>query len=125
MAATGTFTNHPRLIKDLPRLIKQQQAAYAKIAVDPADVKAEKALRGEIDALLIADDFANGDAVTCNGCVVTHVERAGSSRLDPELVHAYLLARERADIADALITTWTITGAEAVYCTVKAEKGAP
>jgi hypothetical protein len=123
--ATGTFANHPRLKKDLPRLVKQQQAAYAKIAVDPQDVKAEKAIRGEIDALLIADDFANGDQVTCNGCVVTHVERAGSSRLDPELVHAYLLARLDAAAADALITDWTITGDPAIFCTVKAEKGAP
>jgi hypothetical protein len=123
--ATGTFTNHPRLKKDLPRLVKQQQAAAARIAVDPADVKAEKAIRAAIDALLIADDVANGDQVTCNGCVVTHVERAGQSRLDPELVHAYLLARVDAATADALITAWTITGDPAVYCTVKAEKGAP
>jgi len=121
--ASGTFTNHPTLIKVLPPLVRKQRALAAKIAVDPQDVKDEKAVRGDIDALLVTAQFTNGDTVTCDGAVITHHVRAGAARLDPEPVDAYLEKTVGRAEADALITLWTITGPDAVYCSVKEPKG--
>lgn len=120
--ASGTFTNHPTLIKVLPPLVKKQRALAQKIAVDPQDVKDEKAVRADIDALLVTAQFTNGDTVTCDGAVITHHVRAGSARLDPEPVEAYLVSTVGQAAADNLITAWTITGPAAVYCSVKESK---
>jgi len=121
--ATGTFTNHPHLVKDFPRLLKEQRRLAKLIAVDPKDVKQEKAIRGDMDALMVADNFTNGETVTCDGAVITHHVRAGQARLDPEPVDAYLEKTVGRAEADALITLWTITGPDAVYCSVKEPKG--
>jgi len=123
--STGTFTNHPRLKKALPPLVKQQRALAAKIAVDPQDVKDEKACRADIDVLLVAAGLQSGDLVTCDGYDVTHTERAGQSRIDPTLLTAHLIAAGiDAPTIDALIAASTDTSPPACFATVKASKGA-
>jgi hypothetical protein len=125
LMATGTFANHPRLKKALPPLVKAQRALAAKIAVDPQDVKAEKAVRAQIDDLLVAAGFQHGDSVTCNGYDVAHHKRAGEDWVNPEKVTAELRAAGLPDdVIAELITATTDTTADALYATVTPSKGA-
>lgn len=122
--SVGTFTNHPRLKKVLPPLVKEQRRLAAKIAVDPTDVKAEKAVRAEIDALLVADGLQPGDLVTCDGYDVIHRERAGQSRIDPDLLTGHLTAAGLdAETVASLVAATTVTGDPALFCEVRASKG--
>ncbi len=123
--ATGTFTQYPALVADLPPLVKAQQKVRRQI--EPLkDLEAEDArYRKEIDALLIAAGLTKGESVTCGPFDVTHCERAGSSKLNREQVHARLVAEGMdAGFVDKILDASTETGLPALFAKVEINKGA-
>lgn len=120
----GTYTQYPQL-DGLPPLVRQQRTLERQILPLAQHVLDEKAVRASIDALLIAAGIAKGEGVTCNGYDVTHIERAGTSRLNGDvltesLVHAGV---DRLLVTSA-ISASTETGDPSTWATVKPCKGA-
>lgn len=79
----GDFAKYTTLA-ELPALVRQQRK-YAALLVDKNGnkvVELEKAIRAQIDALLVACGFKSGDGVTCHGYAVVHREQRSQSRLD-------------------------------------------
>jgi hypothetical protein len=123
--ATGTFTNHPTLIKVLPPLVRKQRTLAAKIAVVAQDVQDEKAVRADIDALLVAAGLQKGEGVTCNGYDVKHNERDGQARINGDVLTEQLAAAgvDRTLIGQT-IGNATETSKPSAFCTVTPTKGA-
>jgi len=123
--ATGTFTRYPALVSTLPPLVKRQRRLAARIAAVAEAEKDEKALRGEIDALLVAAGLAKSEVVTCDGYDVRHNEKAGSSSLDETKLTEQLVAGgvDRAFIAQVIVDS-TETGKPSLFATVNPTKGA-
>ncbi len=123
--ATGTFTQYPALVADLPPLVKAQQKVRRQI--EPLkDLEAEDArYRKEIDALLIAAGLTKGESVTCGPFDVTHCERAGSSKLNRDLVKARLVSGGvDPDFVEQVLHDSTETGEPALFAKVEINKGA-
>jgi len=123
--ATGTFTNHPTLIKVLPPLVRKQRTLAGRIAVVAQDVKDEKAVRADIDALLVAAGLQKGELVTCAGYDVKHNERDGAEFINGAVLTEQLAAAgvDR-DLIGQTITNATETGKASAFCTVTPSKGA-
>jgi hypothetical protein len=121
---TGTYRQHAALA-DLPPLVRQQRTLERQILPLALHAADEKAVRASIDALLIAAGLAKGEGVTCNGYDVTHIERAGTSRLNGDVLTEQLVA---AGVDRVLVTTAlsasTETGDPSAWATVKPSKGA-
>ncbi len=122
MADVGTYAVFPALA-GLPPLVRQQRQLEAQIVPLAALVIDEKAIRADIDHLLVT---AGISTCTCNGYDVNHVERAGSTRPNWERATVDLIARFSVDPAEAakLIASWQDTGEPSAWCTVKPSKGA-
>lgn len=120
---TGTFTTHPGL-SDLPPLVRRQRTLEAKIVALAPLVDDEKTIRHQIDRLLVDAGIVPGDLVTCNGYDVMHHLRAGSHRLNKDMVIAQLVAGgvDR-DFIDKVIASSTETGDPSTWATVKPSKG--
>jgi len=109
----------------LPPLVRKQRRLEAQIVSLAQVVKDEKALRQEIDALLIAAEIAPGDLVTCIGYDVRHKTRAGSSSLNEDVLTEQLVAAGVArELIEAVILASTETGDPAFWAEVKPSKGA-
>lgn len=123
MPDTGTYTTIPGL-SELPPLVKRQRSLEAKLVVLAPLVDDEKSVRQQIDRLLVAAGIVPGDAITCNGYDVLHNVRAGSSRLNPIIVRAQLIAKgvEPAVVEDVIASS-TETGEPSTWATVKPSKG--
>ena len=109
----------------LPPLVRQQRQLEAKILPFAPLVDQEKAIRQDINALLIKAGIAKGDGVTCLGYDVVHLERKGTERLNQDALVAYLItfgmpARE----VQEMIAACTETGEPSTWATVKPSKGA-
>src|SRR5678816_1889789 len=124
MPDTGTFTTHPALAP-LPPLVRKQRTLEAKILPLAPLVEDEKALRHDIDVLLLAAGLASNDSVTCNGYDVGHHERQGTRRLNQDMLAEQLVAAglDR-DVVTRMIVDCTETGDPALWATVKPCKGA-
>jgi hypothetical protein len=122
---TGTFTNYPRLVVALPPLVRKQRKLAAQIAVVAQAVKDEKAVRADIDVLLVAAGLTKGDVVTCAGYDVRHQEKDGQSSINGDVLTEQLVAAgvDR-DLVASTIASATDTGKPSAFCTVTPSKGA-
>jgi len=123
--ATGTFANHPTLIKVLPPLVRKQRRLAGQIAEVAQAVIDEKAVRADIDQLLVAAGLKKTELVTCNGYDVRHHERDGQSSINGDVLTEQLVAAgvDR-DLVTATIANATDTGKPSAFCTVTPSKGA-
>jgi hypothetical protein len=123
--STGTYTQYPTLVEALPPLVRKQRRLERKLAAVAEDEKDEKAVRAQIDQLLLAAGLQKSELVTCAGYDVQHNERDGRSSLNPEMVSAQLIAAGVApELVAQVIMDSTETGHPALFCTVKPSKGA-
>lgn len=123
MIDPGTYVRYPAL-KNLPALVRRQRRLEAKIAPIAPLVEDEKAVRKDIDLLLVAAGIAKGEGVTCFGYDVAHVERVGTSRLNQDAVIAQLVAFGMGDkVAREILAACTETGDPSTWATVKPCKG--
>lgn len=124
-ADAGTYADYPPLVVELPPLVRKQRRLEAQIAEVTPIVEDEKAVRKAIDALLVAAGLGKGEGVTCLGYDVTHVERAGSSRINPDRLIAKLAGAGLAmTLVLEIVTASTETGEPSAWATVKPCKGA-
>jgi len=123
--AEGTFLDHPVLREALPPLVrKQRRLALTIAAVAPAVVD-EKAIRAQIDALLLTAGLRKGELVTCLGYDVRHNERDGQTSINAEKLVAGLgIVGVKEELARALIADSTERGEPAKFATVTPSKGA-
>lgn len=109
----------------LPPLVKKQRTLEARIVKVAPDIEQEKAVRQEIDRLLVNAGIEKGDGVTCNGYDVVHVERAGTSRLNQDVLVEQLVSAGMAKrLVLEIIDACTETGDPSHWATVKPSKGA-
>ena len=119
------FTDYPSLVEPLPPLVRKQRRLEAKLAAVAQTALDEKAVRAEIDQLLIAAGLEKGDVVTCLGYDVMHVERVGTSRLNQEALVVHLVAAGLAEpLVRELLQASTEVGNPSSWATVKPSKGA-
>lgn len=109
----------------LPALVRKQRRLEAKIVPIAPLIEQEKAVRKDIDALLVTAGFARGEGVTCLGYDVTHRDRKGQSSLNPDKIVEQLVAAgvKRALVLKVLFES-TETGDPAQWAEVKPSKGA-
>ena len=121
----GPFTDHPSLVEPLPPLVRKQRRLEAKLAaVAQAEID-EKAIRAQIDRLLLVAGCQKGDVVQCLGYDVMHFENAGRSTINTDTLTAQLTAAGlNPELVTQIIKASTDVGSPAVYCTVKPSKGA-
>jgi len=120
----GTFTQHEAL-EPLPPLVREQRRLEAQILPLVPLVDREKAVRAEIDRLLVAAGIPKNSPVTCNGYDVTHNERKGQTSLNADKIVDALVARDMArEIAVQIVAAGEETGEPAKWATVKPSKGA-
>ncbi len=125
MAAPGTYVQYPSLLEALPPLVRTQRRLEARLAAVAQDEKDEKAVRAQIDQLLIAAGLQKGDRVTCAGYDVKHNERDGQSSLNEDKVREQLIAAGVApELVAQVLMDSTDTGAPSLFCTVRPSKGA-
>lgn len=118
------YARFPRL-EVLPALVRKQRRLAKKLAPLEHLVNDEKAVRHDIDVLLLAEGFTRGEGVTCHGYDVVHRDRKGATslnatRLTDTLVDAGL---ELAVVLKALIDS-TDEGDPPQWAEVKPSKGA-
>jgi hypothetical protein len=124
MLSTETYLQYPPLIGTLPALVKAQRTHEARIAAVAQDVKDDKTLRAQIDELLVRAGLQPGEAVTCLGYAVTHHQRDGQQKLNPDLLVAQLAAVGlEPDVIDDVLANSLETGPPACYASVKPSKG--
>lgn len=123
MSALSPYTRYPAL-RDLPALVRKQRRLEAKIVPIAPLVDQEKALRKDIDALLIKAGLQRGEGVTCHGYDVTHRDRKGRTSLNPDKIVAQLVAGgvEETFALQVLVDS-TETGDPAQWAEVKPSKG--
>jgi len=121
----GTFAQHPKLVEALPPLVRKQRRLAARIATVAQTVKDEKAIRGDIDLLLIAAGLKKSEVVTCAGYDVRHNEKAGATSINSDTLTEQLVAGgvDRAFVVQALKAS-TETGEPSKFATVTPTKGA-
>jgi len=121
----GTYATYTVLVDALPPLVRKQRRLESVISAVAQHVKDEKAIRGDIDALLVKAGLTKGELVTCLGYDVKHNERDGQVSINAELL-TELLAKagvERKVIATILKAS-TQQGEVSKFATVKPSKGA-
>jgi hypothetical protein len=113
------------VLDGLPALVRKQQQYVRKIAPIEPLIEKEKAVRKEIDLLLIQAKIAKGDGVTCIGFDVMHRSRVGQSSLNHEKVIAALVAE---GVDEGLVLKVLLesveTGDPPFWAEVKPSKGA-
>ena len=125
MPAVGTYIQHPTLVDPLPPLVRKQRRLAKAIAVVAQAVKDEKAVRQDIDVLLLAAGLKKSELVTCAGYDVRHHEKAGQESLNADTITASLIAAGVApELVAQVLMDSTETGQLSVYCTVTPTKGA-
>lgn len=125
MPAAGTYLRYPSLVDPLPPLVRKQRRLAATIASVVQTVVDEKALRAEIDALLIAAGLKKSDVVTCAGYDVKHNERDGQKSINADILTEQLVAAgvDR-DLVVTILVDSTETGEPSKFATVAPSKGA-
>ncbi len=125
MAASGTFNQYPSLIDPLPPLVRKQRRLEATLAAVAQDEKDEKAVRQEIDRLLLAAGLTKSESVTCAGYDVKHNERDGQSSINGDKVTEQLVAAgvDR-DLVLKVLVDSTEKGEPAKFATVQPSRGA-
>jgi hypothetical protein len=118
------YTTYPALADDLPPLVRKQRRLEAQIlALGPLSDE-EKALRKDIDRLLVAAGIDKGDGVTCLGYDVCHLERKGTSRMNEDALVIRLIEAGMAErLVREILAASTEVGDPASWATVKPSKG--
>lgn len=112
------------VLEPLWPLVNKQRQLEAKILPFAPLVDQEKAIRQDINDLLIKAGIAKGDGVTCHGYDVVHVERVGSTRLNQDMLASYLIQFGMpAQEVQEMIAACTETGEPSTWATVKPSKG--
>jgi hypothetical protein len=125
MAADGTFLNYPALVEPLPPLVRKQRRLAAAIALVAPAVVDEKAVRGQIDQLLVAAGLKKSEVVTCLGYDVRHNEKAGQSSINADKLTEKLVAAGMPErLVLEILAASTETGEPAKFATVTPSKGA-
>lgn len=108
----------------LPPLVRKQRRLAAKLAPITPLVEQEKAIRHEIDALLIAAKIAPNDGVNCLGYDVVHHTRKGQSSFNVEVLTSELVAAglDKAVVLKILLEA-TETTEPPLWATVTPAKG--
>ena len=121
----GPFTEHPSLVEPLPPLVRKQRRLEQKLAAVAQAILDEKAVRAEIDQLLLAAGCEKGDVVQCLGYDVRHFENDARTSINAATLVVQLTAAGlNSELVTQIIAASTDTGSPAVYCTVKPSKGA-
>ena len=109
----------------LPPLVRKQRRLEAQVVLLEPLSEQEKAVRKDIDALLVKAGIAKGDGVTCLGYDVMHVERKGNTTINYEKVIAQLVAGgvDQA-FATKVLADSSETAEPSTWATVKPSKGA-
>lgn len=125
MPAAGTYLRYPSLVESLPPLVRKQRRLAAVLAAVLQHAKDEKALRGQIDVLLIAAGLQKSELVTCAGYDVKHNEKAGQSSINADILTEQLVAAgvDR-DLVVKILVDSTETGEPSKFATVTPSKGA-
>lgn len=112
-------------LADLWPLVKKQRTLEAKILPLTPLVEQEKAVRQQIDLLLVAATIASGDGVTCNGYDVGHHERKGNASYNTDKLVVLLTAAglDQGAVLRILVES-TERGDPSMWATVKPSKGA-
>jgi hypothetical protein len=118
------YTAYSTLEDALPPLVRKQRRLEGRLVLLVPLAEEEKALRHEIDALLLAEGFAHGEGVTCLGYDVKHNARKGQSSLNPQTIVGLLVAGgvDEAFALKVLIDS-TETADDPQWATVKPSKG--
>jgi hypothetical protein len=118
------FEAYSLLTDALPPLVRKQRRLEAQILPLAALAEEEKTIRSEIDGLLIEADIKSNDGVTCLGYDVVHHERAGSTRMNQEVLYAQLVAAGLTKaVVDKILAEATERGDPSAWATVKPSKG--
>lgn len=124
MKIIGSFLKFAKLA-ELPTLVRKQQRLVRKMAPLEPLVEQEKAVRKDIDALLVDVGVGKGEAVECVGFEVAHNERAGQAFINQDKLVLLLAGAgfTGQDMAGAM--AWvTDAYAPSSFATVKPLKGA-
>lgn len=125
MALVGEYTKFPALVDALPPLVKKQRRLAAQIATVALAIIDEKAIRADIDLLLVKAGLQKSDVVTCAGYDVRHNEKAGQSAINQDvLTESLVSAGVDRELVKDLITVATETGKPSLFATVTPSKGA-
>lgn len=122
---TGTYSRYSALVDALPPLVRKQRRLESDLAAFETTQEQEKAVRADIDALLVQAGLASGELVTCHGYDVKHNERSGRRSLNDQTLVELLVAGgvDRAFIEGCLEKA-TETGQPSMFASVKPSKGA-
>lgn len=125
MPIAGTYTQHRSLVEPLPPLVRKQRRLAATLAAVAQAEKDEKALRQQIDQLLVAAGLKKSELVTCLGYDVRHHERDGQTWTNTTKATELLVAGgvDR-DFAVKVLAASEETGEIAKFATVTPSKGA-
>lgn len=118
------YATYDRLTEDLPPLVRKQRRLEGRIVLLVPLSEEEKALRKDIDALLVDAGILKGDGVTCLGYDVIHNERKGTSRLNQDALVIRLIdaGLKEARVLQILEES-TEVGDLSAWATVKPSKG--
>jgi hypothetical protein len=118
------FTEYDTLEETLPPLVRKQRRLEAQIVLLVPLAEEEKALRKEIDGLLLKAGLTKGEGVTCLGYDVLHNERKGQSSLNATKIVQLLVAGgvDEGFVLKVLIDS-TDTADDPQWATVKPSKG--
>lgn len=125
MNLRGAYTTF-RAFVGLAALVRKQRRLEAKLGDDHGSfADQDKAVRKEIDALLVAAGFASGDGVTCVGYEVIHRTQKGRSAINETTLTGKLVALGLpGDAVATAIRTSLDTGEPAAWAEVRPVKGA-
>jgi len=122
----GSYREHP-VLAELPMMITAQQAMKARIAAVAPIVIEEKAIREQMEALILVCDLPeklpngkNGEWVTCGDYKVNRVKKPGQTKIDGGLLTAWLLDHEwDTDEIAACLKAVTVTGEPSSHVEVR------
>lgn len=124
MTIRGAYTAFKTLAQ-LPTLVRKQRRLEHRIATVADDLEREKAVRTQIDELLVAAGLAKSEGVTCLGYDVVHHERAGQKRINgEELLKLLVAGGVDEEFAASAIAEATKEDERAKFATVRPSKGA-
>jgi hypothetical protein len=125
MNLLGQYTKFRQLV-DLGPLVRKQRTLAAKLGDDKGSyADQDKAVRKDIDALLVKAGLASGDGVVCNGYEVVHRTQKGRTSISEVTLTAALVALGlAADVVAKAIADSLETGDPSAWAEVNPAKHA-
>lgn len=114
-----------KLVEKLPALVRKQRRLEASLVPFKPIEEEEKAIRQEIDQLLVGAGLKTGEAVVCLGYEVAHNERRGRVSLNQDqFVEKLVAGGVDRDFAMQALAESMETGDPSSFASVKPAKGA-